>query len=278
MNITDLTSIDAEKGISITENAATYTDTLLAEVSNALSRGNEEKDKPVDASIAFETLNNVLKAFTTIAGMNGAQAHEPVEPDGDPQADSGIDVSPSENNDPGQTELAGNSGQINAKEDKVKDASPAENSPTESETPKDGQEKAMQEKPATGQADGGGRTLKTGTGLTTKEMIRATERRMWFVPINEDDSEKIAYLMKIQQMVSSFRTYHELIAHLYMYVKSGNRIDPEVYFLLRCAYVFDNLEKYHIFFRNSMFDDNPMTGGWRYMIDAILDSIHYRQT
>ncbi len=285
MNIMDLNNINHDCGFSLTESTTPDTDRLLEEVSKARIGGADGKDRPSDVSIALETLNNVLKTFNTIAGMNVKQAHEPMEPDGDPQADTGADATFSGNNGSEKQAPAETSdvcGQINTNKEETQETSPTDILPTEpnlaTEVVSGGQGKAEQDtleqdKPATRQAGGSGRHPKTGMGRTTKEMIRETEGRMWFIPAKDSDSDKLQYFKRIKQAVSVFSTYHDLICHLYEYQKAGNVIESEVYFLFRCAYIFEGLEKYHSFFRNSMFKENSLAAGYKYMIDDVLDSI-----
>lgn len=242
-------------GFSLDENTTPDTDRLLEEASETRERniaGKKHDDS--GASTALEALNNVFKAFNTITDLgmrecenNSLYEDSSVNPDSNAlsKEDSNSDQTDSESyNDLNGAEIIKGSDISTAKE----------NCPT-----------AVKKK-----------LIDNRINKTPKiaEIVQKIEDKLYFMSSYEDDENRIRAIKRIKQKLSVFPSYDDLLMHIDKYIDSQeNRMNAEVFFLFYTLYSMESPEKYHHFYRRSLFGNDYYSAGKGEEINMFLDSL-----
>lgn len=222
------------------------TDRFLLEATEARERGIAGKTRPNESAAALEALNNIFKAFNTVAEMGSSQVDDPQEVVQDTKTEDVADAPVITDQNPGQDHL-----QTEVKtEQEPESKDPVRNSSERKEE-----------------------SYACNPAKNLVELSRKVQRKIHFFPSYDCETQRIKKIHQIKTVLSRFKTYGDLLSYINDYIDAGNVMDSELFLLYHSIYTLNSPEKYYMEFRRNMFSNNRVSGGKLKQIDKFLGSI-----
>lgn len=237
----DGTSKDRNLPLNVSPSPIPDTEQMLLEASSMRARNIAGAGQPSDASTALDALNNIFKAFNTVAELGNSQSVEETEP-------SLIQESSVE---PESVPVVSSEKLVQAKVVvKAEDVKPTE------PPPEPVVEKVHEPAPVRG-----------------TDLSKRVQSKLWFTPAYHEDQWKVDKIKEIKSVLSSFQSYDDMVSYINGYIDQGNVVDSELFFLFHNIYTLDRPERFYQEFRGNVFSDDRLVGGKSEDIEQFLSSV-----
>lgn len=240
------------------------TERQLEAVANIHDHNTAGTISPNNAALTLQVLNNVFKAFNTVADLNNSQIEE--VPD--------VINSESQINKPINTgENRDNVDTYEPKECTVPVSNPIQDNNTT--TSGAGIESSSTEPKKNAESSKNYEsTQATCSNTSTHDLMKQIERKLWFFsPISDEDDRKIENIKHLKEQLCVFGSIDDLLLEVIHFIENGNSMDSEVFFLLINTYCLPRPERYHDMFRRNIFSTKPFCGGKGEIIDSFLSNV-----
>ena len=256
-NISANSNTTGEKIFDFSKTPTPEVDQLIFECNQARENYLSGKNQSTDASTALDALNNIFRAFNTVAELGNSQIS-------DDQGESAVQNDTSVQNvyDTNETIIEHPTEQT---PQKTSGTVPAVTTDTVTPVEPVIAKKHAQE------------SYERHQMATTNELLKKIKGRIWFLPVYEGDEIIVSKIREVKEALSGFENYNDLLSHLYDYINEGNEITAELFFLFHTIYTLDAPEKFYHEFRKRVFCSESTAGGKGEEIDKFLESIKERR-
>ncbi len=258
-------NFDRDTGFSFLGNQKLNPNQLLQEVSDP-QKINHDAAASSGTVNALELLNNVMKAFNTVAEMSNSQAEDACEED--ELSSASADSQPGDISEQSRHNEGGSSKNEEQASLPVVEKSDQNSGAKASETESTDQNKTDSSKKA---AD---LSPKDSNKPSSNLMQVIMDKIQFFPSYNEDEIKP--QIQKAKYALSYFKTYEELLKYINDYFSPGKSINESFFFYIHSVYTLDNPELFINQFSSVLFYDTkwPHKGEIAEFLDSIPAGNH----